>query len=155
MTATAIYCVYVSDDNGWLSECPDHEGVFFGRIPPTGTYVPMSESEFGGHVEFADRDEAEAYAELLAETGDWQVRTPRGNGPVQRPTYAVATRLPEPFVECGDATMSYTEARTAWENGEFSQWVENNDPANLQFCINGDVHGLDGAENALSDDQWD
>ena len=85
------FAVYVSDDNGWLDGCPDHETVFFGRIPPTGNYVAAPDSDFGGHVEFDDKAEAEAFAECLNSSGDWTVKVPGhpSEGEEERPTYDV------------------------------------------------------------------
>ena len=92
MTATKTqYAVYVRDAHGW-DDCPDYKGVFFGTIPAGGTYVHPRESEFGGHVEFACLSEAEAFAELLDESGDWRVNAPNqaDYGKETRPEYAVA-----------------------------------------------------------------
>lgn len=95
-TTMKTYCVYVSDDHGWFDGCPDSESVFFGGgpYPADGQYVHHADgSKFGsGHVEFGDRDEAEAFADRLRESGDWAVKNPdhADFGKEDRPEYDVA-----------------------------------------------------------------
>ena len=62
---------------------------------------------------------------------------------------------PEPSVIAQDSrTITYTEARVLWENGEFSDWVEQH--GGLPIIIdNDDVTRWADIEDALSDDSWD
>ncbi len=64
------------------------------------------------------------------------------------------SRLDEPDCVADDAsTISYREARVMWENGEFSEWVEQH---GFPLTINGtDYSSWQGVEEALSDDTWD
>ena len=60
----------------------------------------------------------------------------------------------EPDVLASDnSCMSYSAARTAWENGDFSEWVEAHGwPLTIaeEKFVN-----WKGVEDALSDDSWD
>lgn len=93
MTATSSsYAVYVSDDNGWMDGCQDHQGTFFGLLPAGAAYVGPRDSGFGGHVEFDSREAADAFAAKLGRSGDWTVKAPghAAEGQDKRPTYAVS-----------------------------------------------------------------
>lgn len=61
----------------------------------------------------------------------------------------------EPTVQAGNyATCSYSEARIMWENGEFSDWVEQN--GDWPIYIDGIEVSADECEDALCrNDTWD
>ena len=67
----------------------------------------------------------------------------------------MATKQTEPDVVADDgAVMSYSEARVAWENGDFSAWVETH---GFPLMIDGVKYPTweSCVEEALSDDTWD
>jgi hypothetical protein len=61
----------------------------------------------------------------------------------------------EPDVEaCDYTTVTYSEARSMWEAGEFSDWV--NEHGGFPFDIGQEhFYSWDGTEGALLDDTWD
>jgi len=60
----------------------------------------------------------------------------------------------EPDVTCADdSSVSYSDARTMWENGEFSDWVDDH---GFPLTIGDEsFSGWADIEDALSDDSWD
>ncbi len=60
----------------------------------------------------------------------------------------------EPRVNAADGTqISYSAARTAWENSEFSDWA---DLHGFPLMIDGvEYNSWEGIECTLSDDQYD
>jgi hypothetical protein len=63
-----------------------------------------------------------------------------------------------PIVKCNDGTtMSYSNARSAWEAGELSDWVNAHGgfPLMIGNASISEEECDEGIEDALSDDQWD
>lgn len=60
----------------------------------------------------------------------------------------------DPEVIANDGqSITYSSARIMWENGEFSDWVEQH---GFPLDIDGDMFSdWTGVEDALSDDSWD
>jgi hypothetical protein len=55
---------------------------------------------------------------------------------------------------CDYTVISYSEARSLWEDGQFSDWLEEH--GGFPFDIGQDrFYNWDGVEDALSDDTFD